>query len=234
MGAKIISIYNQKGGCAKTMTSMQLGGAMAIRGLRVLIVDMDRQGTSVIWASTATPEMPFPAEVISLAPAKENMIGEVKKKFDAYDIIIIDCPPAIESSIPWAALNISDIALIPVSPVLDNVWASKEAREIYLRAKENNSTLRAFYLPSIVTRGRVFDHCKKLLEDDPDVPMLNSQVSRRNAFAESQVFGTVVGLLDKKSAASQEIEKLTNEVLALIELSAKGLPVRRTQKKGGK
>lgn len=42
---KIYSICNQKGGCAKTMTSVSLGIGLAREGKRVLLVDMDAQAS---------------------------------------------------------------------------------------------------------------------------------------------------------------------------------------------
>ncbi|HXR14262.1 MAG TPA: AAA family ATPase, partial [Solirubrobacteraceae bacterium] len=42
--AKIIAFANQKGGVAKTTTTLNLGVALFERGLRVLCVDLDPQG----------------------------------------------------------------------------------------------------------------------------------------------------------------------------------------------
>jgi chromosome partitioning protein len=42
---KIYSICNQKGGCAKTMTSVSLGIGLSREGKRVLLVDMDAQAS---------------------------------------------------------------------------------------------------------------------------------------------------------------------------------------------
>lgn len=42
---RVIAIANQKGGVAKTTTTMNLGAALAERGRRVLVVDLDQQGS---------------------------------------------------------------------------------------------------------------------------------------------------------------------------------------------
>ena len=43
--ASVISFINQKGGCGKSSTCLHLAGAFAAAGYRVLLVDMDPQGS---------------------------------------------------------------------------------------------------------------------------------------------------------------------------------------------
>ena len=45
MGATIYCLCNQKGGCSKTMSSVSLGVGLAREGKKVLLVDVDAQGS---------------------------------------------------------------------------------------------------------------------------------------------------------------------------------------------
>lgn len=216
MPARIVTVFNQKGGCGKTMVSMQLSASLALRGLRTLLVDMDKQGTSTIWAGQGGIDRPYPASVMSLAPLREKMISEVARHAENHDFIVIDCPPAIESSIPWAALNISDIALIPVIPLMDNVWASREAKELARRALDENPTLQTYCVPSMARRGNVFKACTEILQDDTQIPLLDTGLQQRNAYGESQMFGLSVHGVPGASAAVKEVEALTDVVLSKL------------------
>ena len=42
-GARVIALMNQKGGVGKTTTTVSVGAAMALRGQRVLLIDLDPQ-----------------------------------------------------------------------------------------------------------------------------------------------------------------------------------------------
>lgn len=223
MTAKVITVFNQKGGCAKTMTSMQLSGTLGLWGLKVYVVDMDPQNTAALWALQAQQGAEFPATVHSYAPLKAAFLNKVESLMDKFDVVIIDCPPAIESPVPWTSLLIADLALIPVVPVMDNVWASKVAEDLVLKAREERSAngvaeeLKAAYLLSMVRKGKVFDVCLDALKEGIHLPILSSRIGMRNAFPESQLFGCVVGAFGK-STASGEVEAAAREVLKLLDI----------------
>lgn len=220
MTAKIITVFNQKGGCGKTMTAMQLGGTFGAMGLKVFIVDMDPQNTAALWALEADTDVPFPAQVLSYAPLKEAFTEKLDPLLEKFDVIIIDTPPAIESDVPWVALCSSDFAIIPVMPVLDNIWASRQAEQLVEKAQAENPALDGAYLICNVRRGTVFDLCLQKLSEKARLPILETKIKTYNAFPESQVYGCVVSAFGA-SAATDQMRQLAKEVASKLKLQLK-------------
>lgn len=54
--AKVIAIANQKGGVGKTMTTLSLGAALASRDKKVLLIDLDSQGSLSISCGIDSPD----------------------------------------------------------------------------------------------------------------------------------------------------------------------------------
>ena len=63
-----LCLINQKGGCGKSSTCFHLAGAFAAKGLRVLLVDMDPQGSlsQGLLGSTAVESLPLERTVAAL------------------------------------------------------------------------------------------------------------------------------------------------------------------------
>lgn len=222
MSAKVVTVFNQKGGCGKTTLSMTLAGSMGLMGLRALVVDMDTQGTAVRWAASAPDENPFPAAVISLAPMEGRMHREIKNHLDAYDVIFIDCPPALNSPVPTSAMLISDLALIPIVPSPADVWAAEAAKQLAKTASITNETLVVRVAPNMVQRQTAL--AKDLLEvlmEDEEVPVLKNHFGSRSAFRECQVMGTTVHKVPRAQTSIDEAQNLTLEVLDLLKIKVK-------------
>lgn len=221
MVAKVITLFNQKGGCGKTTMTMQIAGTLALRGYKTLVVDMDDQSTATRWASQAPDDEPFPAALMNLAAMGGRMHREIKNQLDNYDFIIIDCPPAALSPAPSSAMLISDLAIIPVVPAPADMWASVAAKRLALTAQATNETLKIRILPNMVQKNTTLARdTLDVLAEDSEIPMLHTMVGSRAAFRECQLTGSTVHRLSKSSPAAQEVDRLIDEVLDLVGITA--------------
>ena len=217
MVAKVITLFNQKGGCGKTTMTIQIAGTLALRGFKTLVVDMDDQNTATRWASQAADGAPFPAAIMNLAAMGGKMHREIKNQIDNYDFIIIDCPPAALSPAPSSAMLISDLALIPIVPAPADMWASVAAKKLALTVQATNEGLQIRVLPNMVQKNtNLARDTLDVLAEDTEIPMLNARIASRSAFRECQLTGSTVHSLSKTSAATTEVDALTDEILHLL------------------
>ena len=217
MSAKIIAVANQKGGSGKTTVSMQLAGAIARQGNKVLVVDADPQGTATRWAASAEDEHPFPASVVGLSAANEKVHREVKKFIDDYNYIIIDCPPAADSPVPQSALLIADLVLVPIIPSPLDMWAAVGIRQVIANVSDLNEGLKSRLVLNQCQPNTTLT--QETLEVLPEfgIELAKAHLRHRQVYRQSAVFGqTVHDFGGKASAAVKEIGSLTDEVLRLL------------------
>lgn len=107
---RIIAIANQKGGVGKTTVTMNLA-AVAAETSRVLVVDVDPQGSAGFWADQAGAGLPF--DVADDAdPANLSQL----RRLD-YDVVFVDTPGSLEArSVLTAVLDEADFVILPTEP----------------------------------------------------------------------------------------------------------------------
>jgi chromosome partitioning protein len=217
MSARIIAVVNHKGGVGKTTLVMQLAGTYARRGLKVLVVDADPQGTATRWAAAAPDGTPFPAAVVSLSAAEGKVHREVAKFADDYVCILVDCPPAVDSHAPQSALLIADLVLVPVIPSPLDLWAAVGIRQVIAHTRTVNSALQArLVLNALEPRTAL---AKDVLDLLPEfgIAVAQTALHHRTAYRQSAVFGGTVHTLGRKAApAIAEVEALADEVWTVV------------------
>jgi len=83
---RVIAIVNQKGGCGKTTTTVNLAGALAADGNRVLIIDMDPQAHATLAMGLEPDEIETNLYEVLVEPAGagrlDTVILDVSDKID--------------------------------------------------------------------------------------------------------------------------------------------------------
>ena len=112
MAAKLIAIYNWKGGQGKSTFSIILGSWAGLKGLKVAVVDGDDGRTVADWVEERKSNeklVPFEVALISEFDFSQRTI----KGASDYDWIFVDFPAAFNPKIE-TALSYCDLLILPI------------------------------------------------------------------------------------------------------------------------
>lgn len=212
--ALLVVVANQKGGCGKSNTAMQLAGTWGRAGLKVLVADADPQGTATRWAASAPDDAPFPAAVAGVAAAGGKVHRELGKFLPDYDVVLVDCPPAVDSPVPQSALMVADVVLIPVIPSPPDLWAAVGIRDLVVRMRDVNDGMQARLVVNMAQPGTTLVREAMDALKDFGIPLAATTLGLRQAYRQSAVYGTTVHTM-KDGKAVEEVEALAAEVMTL-------------------
>ncbi|WP_254492306.1 ParA family partition ATPase [Bartonella sp. B1099] len=206
----IIGLLNQKGGVGKTTLSVNLAASFSRTGARVLLIDVDPQGSALDWAA-AREEAPL-FSVIGLPRATVHK--EIAQIGHSYDHIIIDGPPRV-TDLARSALMASDFVLIPVLPSPYDIWAADGIVKLIDEARVYKENLKsAFVINRKIVNTAIGRDVNEALGIYP-VRVLSSSVAQRVIFAEAAAQGKAVYEVDKQGPAAAEIEAVAAEIKEL-------------------
>ena len=240
-----ITVLSQKGGTGKTTTVRTLTDVFKRVGLRVLAVDLDPQGNLSDYLDVDQEAEPTIADVLSgraeireaihgdvvpanlaLAEAELALGGKIGRELmlkralrdvaDAYDVILIDCPPAL-GLLTVNALVASDYALLSTEAQYFALTGVEQALEVIDVARETlNPQLEwlGVLLNIADMRTRHAREVQETLQSHYRDKVFSTPVRASIAYSESAE--RAVSILDYRPDLAADYLRIADEVLSRL------------------
>jgi chromosome partitioning protein len=210
-----ISLVNQKGGAAKTTTSVHLAYWLTVKSKKnVLLVDADAQRSSSQWVEGMDVEIKY--EVIQ---TPDDLLELLPELVTDYDYVIVDGPASL-SEATRAILFRSDLAIIPVQPTGVDLRSASDAMRLVKQAQSVRGGLptAALFLSRAVKGTKLKDEAIALLQQTPDAKLLKTVIHQKQAIADTSGQSATVWDLPGRPAAesANEYERLFKEILKML------------------
>lgn len=205
---KVVGILHGKGGVGKSTVAVNLARNIQLRGLGVVIIDCDAQGTSQSWKASRDDETDLPAVFgVDKSSALES---DVRRLSDSFDFAVIDGGAHLDK-MHAAIIKTSDLVLIPVQPSPADIWPTEQIVDLIKQRQEvTGEPAAAFVISRRKVGSRLGEGVQEVLERF-ELPVWEGTCDR---VAYPQAMGqgrSVVEMNDEKAAA--EVESITENVI---------------------
>jgi len=204
---KIMALMNEKGGTGKSTASTNLATALHRRGMRVVLVDADPQGTARDWRA-ASPEGADLPDVIALD--RPQMLSAITAL--TADYVIIDTPAKAES-MAAAVVRVAHVALVVIQPSGADIWASAATVKLIKSKLDVGGQIDAAFLVNRVKAGTKLAGLVKGGDwNEYGLDQLTATLGDRTVYAQALTDGVSVYDLQNMDAQAD-----VNAVLAELE-----------------
>jgi chromosome partitioning protein len=210
----IIAVGNEKGGTGKTTTATNLAAIAANRGVDVVLVDGDIQGSSLSWAAVRSENEVEPrVPVIALygkTIAKE--LADLRKR---YQLVIVDVGGR-DSVELRGAMVVANHLISPTQASQFDLWAFERlARTVSECHAINPDLIATVLLTRASTNPNVSEaeEAKSFLAEFEELNVADVIVRDRIAYRKAAVNGMSVTELDVDDKASAEMNNLYDEIV---------------------
>lgn len=209
----IISFTNQKGGCAKSTTTVHFSYWLTQKKAKVIVVDADAQKSSSIWLNSLDTKIPV---VVIQSP--DEILEQVPDLAEKCDHLIIDGPAGL-SEATRAILFRSDLAIVPCQPTGVDLRSASDAVRLIKQAQSvrKGEPLAALFVSRAVKGTKLLDEAISILKET-DVPVLKTVIHQKQVIADTFGQQAVVWELAGKPASDsgKEFDSLFKEIMRLL------------------
>jgi len=210
MAGSIITVAQQKGGSGKTTLAVNLAVAAVRAGHSVAVIDTDPQGSLGRWFMTRLDRLEGEPDMEFSTASAWGVGYEVGKMARAYDLVIIDTPPKVDSDLK-PALRAADLVVVPVASSHVDLWATEGVLDLAERVG----------IPTLLVLNRTRKGTKLGAEvaeaaAQTAADLAEAHLANRIVYAETLGQGQGAQESPKRGAAQAEVDALLSEVLARL------------------
>lgn len=182
---KIISLWDEKGGCGKSTLAWCLAGAATHRGLKTLLIDEDPQGTCIMLSQDENVDF----SVVAAFPEQQPDV----------DLIIVDMPPNT-NTMPLGTV------ILPYQPTRVSFSVASKHKQ---RLSENCDKVIELII-QVDTRK---ENHKNFVKNNPALQMRNRSVYERVTNDAASLFSKEFKNLSGAREARKEINLILDEAI---------------------
>jgi chromosome partitioning protein len=200
---KILGLLSRKGGSGKTTLAVHLAVNAQAGGRRILLIDMDPQGSAAAWWRARAADTP---EMEAATPDQLPSLLETARKAGV-DLAIIDTRPSVEADAAQVAV-LSDFLLIPTRPAILDLRAILATLDI-VKGSTNRAALvlNACQPPRGSGEASATTDARNALKAF-GVPVAPATVVQRAALSQALVGGMTASETEPAGKAAKDIRGL--------------------------
>lgn len=203
---RVWSLVSQKGGSGKSTLSTQLAVVAQQHGEKVIIVDLDPQGSAEVWRRVRGLEEPGAIESL---PDRLALVIESAKTLNV-SMLILDTPPH-SSEVAILAVRASDTIICPTQSSLFDISALRDTINILEDCGAKNRAIAVINsLPTSGTKAAYDDAALPLTQ--MGIAVAPTGIGHRKAFVTAITQGRCVTEISPKDKASDEIRALWKDL----------------------
>jgi chromosome partitioning protein len=200
---KVLGLLSRKGGVGKTTLALHMAVLAQAGGARVLLVDLDPQGSAAAWWQAREGDTP---QLEATDPSKlDALLGTARTA--GVDLVIIDTRPSVEADAVQVA-SLSDYLLVPTRPAIMDLRAILGTLDIVKGGRHRASIVLNACPPSRgVGEASSTSDARKALKAF-GVPVAPVSIVQRAALSHALLGGLAVSETEPDSKATKEIRAL--------------------------
>jgi chromosome partitioning protein len=207
-GMKIV-FANTKGGVGKSTLAVHAAVWLHDHGVRVAVLDLDKQRSSSVWIAEAEPKI-----TVRTADTPEECLSEALALAQSHDFVVADGPGGMDD-LSRTLLLLADAAIFPITPSILDLRSVQGATSILQFAQQINGgrpygRLILNKMKSRETTSRELKEASHSL----GLVVVDHMVRDLQAFRDAAQQGTVVTRMGSRAAqAAADIDGVFDELL---------------------